>query len=485
MLTPLVLTQLLCAAVLALSGIAKLREPRASRDAFVALRLPDRLAAGAAPLLLPYAELVLAAGLLVTRGRLLAVVAGATGLLFVAYLVVIARALRFTEPVHCNCFGKIGDHSVSIRTLIRNVLLVLAAGAALLGALGGVAVIPVLTGPGAGSVWGWVAVAVLVAAVAVLILGRPAPEPEPVVEAAPVDERVPVAEAAPVERRLPDEVVTDSRTGALVRLRELGADGPMVLVTLTSGCGPCQRVAAQLPGWRAAGLPVRALVRLGATRLFPDPGGLAALEDHTGRVIPLVFGYHAPAAYLVGADGVLLAGPARGEDAVAALVGSLGEGPAYDPFRLPEDEPSEVGEEDYFRAPIPDVVLIDRDRQPTTLRSLAMLRAQLLVTVNCYCGPAMFTLARVADYRDRLPALDVRVLSSVDLARVPNLDPGVLASSVYDHDQIAHRALGITSSPAAVLIGADGLLAGGPVLGPEEVDAFIAEVEAQFAAAAD
>lgn len=482
MLTPLVLTQLLCAAVLALSGIAKLREPQASRDAFIALRLPQWLAAGPAPRLLPYAELVLAVGLLAGRGWMLVLFTGATALLFVAYLVVIGRALRFDEPVHCNCFGKIGDHSVSVRTLIRNWLLVVAAAGALFGALGGVAVVPVLTGPGAGSVWGWLIAALLCVAVGVLILGRGVPEAAPSAPAA----------ATGAARPLPELLVTDVDTGAQLDLRSLGSDGPVALVTVTFGCGPCLRVAGQIPVWRAAGLPVRTLVRHTHTRLFPDQDGLGALEDHTGQVIPELFGIQAPAAYVV-RDGRIEAGPAIGEEAVADLVRTLATDPdqvvdlGYDPFRLPEDEPAsapqETDEQEYVRSLIPDVVLLDREQQPTTLRTLALERAQLVITINCYCGPAMTALHRVARYREQLPQLGVRVLTSVDLTLIDDLDPEVLATSVYDHQQITHRALGITGSPAAVLLGADGLLAGGPVTGPDEVDAFVAEIVAQFAEA--
>lgn len=45
-------------------------------------------------------------------------------LLFVAYLVVIVRALGFGEPVTCSCFGKLGLGFVDRFTAVRNVVLV-------------------------------------------------------------------------------------------------------------------------------------------------------------------------------------------------------------------------------------------------------------------------------------------------------------------------------------------------------------------------
>ena len=72
--TPLVL----CAAVLLVSGVAKLREPQATRDAFVALRLPRRLADSPAPALLPWGELALGVLLLVGVGWVLLLATVAT-----------------------------------------------------------------------------------------------------------------------------------------------------------------------------------------------------------------------------------------------------------------------------------------------------------------------------------------------------------------------------------------------------------------------
>ena len=66
--SPLILATLLTAAVLLLSGVAKLREPQATRDAFSSLRLPGALARLGAPAVLPWAELALAAGLLLLPG---------------------------------------------------------------------------------------------------------------------------------------------------------------------------------------------------------------------------------------------------------------------------------------------------------------------------------------------------------------------------------------------------------------------------------
>ena len=89
-------------AVLATSGAAKLRDRRATRDAFDALRVPGIVPADPAAAALPWAELALAVLLLVAPGGWLVPVAVALVLLMVAYTGIIARALGFDEPVTCS-----------------------------------------------------------------------------------------------------------------------------------------------------------------------------------------------------------------------------------------------------------------------------------------------------------------------------------------------------------------------------------------------
>ena len=110
-------------AVLLTSGVAKLRDARATQDAFVALRVPTVVPAGPSAAALPWVEIVLAVLLLVSPAAVAWLPAAAVLLLMLAYTALIARALRFDEPVSCSCFGSIGHHEVGPQTLSRNVLL--------------------------------------------------------------------------------------------------------------------------------------------------------------------------------------------------------------------------------------------------------------------------------------------------------------------------------------------------------------------------
>ncbi len=124
---PFVVPPLLLIVTLVVSAVAKLRDPRDTSSVFLQLRLPRVLLRLRVPRLLPYGELVLAALLLLAPGAWYVVAATATLLLFVAYFLVILRAVRLPYPVRCGCFGRLGLGEVTRRTLARNgVLLALA-----------------------------------------------------------------------------------------------------------------------------------------------------------------------------------------------------------------------------------------------------------------------------------------------------------------------------------------------------------------------
>lgn len=127
------------------------------------------------------------------------------------------------------------------------------------------------------------------------------------------------------------------------------------------------------------------------------------------------------------------------------------------------------------------MLLARRDGAPVTMRELARQRAVLLVFMNCLCGPSWQVLGELDEMRKRLPVLDVHAVLSMPFQHVQHTDK--LPELLIDHGLYAWHALQLTSSPAAVLLGADGLLAGGPVSSLDEIHAFIDEIEEQLAEA--
>lgn len=287
---------LLLVVVLAVSAVAKVRTPRDTVSVFKQLKLPAFLLRLRAPRLLPYAELVLAAALLLAPGRWYAVPATAALLLFALYAVVILRALRLPYPVTCGCFGRLGLGEVTSRTLFRNVVLLLLALITWVDALRGNAVSDRL-GRHGGALWalGGLAAVALVLLVARLVVRRLGQRPGR-------DSYVPVP--------IPDGVLHDA-TGP-VPLWELSDRAARLLVF----CDPDRdvEVVARSAAWATALAPV-------LVHLVTDGPDLPAesLGDPDG-VLRSRLGVSSPGAVLLGTNRMLAGGPVAGLAGIEQLV---------------------------------------------------------------------------------------------------------------------------------------------------------------------
>lgn len=348
------LAPLTLAAVLVLSGVAKLRDSGSTVSVLRLLRLPGFVTNRATARALPFVELVTAA-LLVSPWRwpFLAGAVLALGL-FVIFWVVVVRAMGFDPRPTCGCFGRIGDHRITGRTVVRNTLLVALAGLALWIGLAGTSTGALLSRYTANDLW-WLLLTVVAAAVVVMVLGGGAP----------------VARATPHRHRA-----------------------------------------------------------------------------EQGRT----------------------ATPAAGAGTATPAAGAAQEQPV-DP------------ELDYVRLPIPRGVLVGRDHGTVALTHLARSQAQLVILVNCWCGPTLEALDRLPRWRERLPRLGVQMVFVPHPFDAGSLEP-TLTGIWWDPGSRVYDDLGVGSSPGAVLLGADGLLAGGPVNGVDGIERFVADIEAELAGAA-
>src|SRR6478752_401088 len=306
----LLLPVLTCAAVLIVSGVAKLRAPETIDSAFTSLEVPRALDTPFVRRLSPWVEVALGAWLLLATGVALVVVATLTLLLFVAYLVLVARAVRRPEPVDCGCFGALGDSQVTRVTVWRNAALVLSALLAVVAGLQGVGLIGAVVD---GDALPWIATATLMAAVAVLVAYR-APTTAPSSDGPRLD-----AEGNYQRQPTPRATVLTQK-GQLVLLSDQTRTSALLLVFLSPGCGPCGRLGPLLAGWNEelAPVSVRAVVNalpyLDGQSYF-DPFGTT--RD--------AFGVGTPAAVLLGTDGRLAGGPVQGEQEVRDFVAEVAE----------------------------------------------------------------------------------------------------------------------------------------------------------------
>jgi len=306
---PLLVPALVLAAVLTVSGLAKAADPDGTADAITALRLPPALLALRVPRLLPWAEVALAAVLLLAPGPGYAAAAALTLALMVVYVVVVGRALRFPDPVSCACFGRLGTGTVSRVALARNLVLTGLAALALGDALTHRAVLPRLRDLG-GDGWLWLSMVAAGALVTGLIAAPGAATPAP-----PSDEdylRAPIPHATLV-----------TLDGTPVTLRELARTRARLLVLVTLSCGSCLRVIDRLPGFAARTPELGTHVVIGtAEEAAQLPPGLDPLLD-PGAGLRELFEVRTPAAVLLGADGRLAGGPVVGFDAVTELMAAI------------------------------------------------------------------------------------------------------------------------------------------------------------------
>ncbi len=152
--------------------------------------------------------------------------------------------------------------------------------------------------------------------------------------------------------------------------------------------------------------------------------------------------------------------------AVATTVTIVGGRPA--PTITSTGEP----ELDYERRPIPYGVLTMPDGTTTTLAELASTQARLLVVLNPHCGPCVRTAEKLDAWADRLaPGVGV-----VAVHPVPGLDlPHRTVPAAVEPEHNVRRIFSV-GAPGAVLLGADGLMAGGPVAGAGDVERFVEEI---------
>ncbi len=303
-------------AVLLVSGAAKLRDRTATQDAFIALRVPAVVPAGPSAAALPWVEIALAVLLLVTPTGLAWVPAAAVLLLMLAYTALIARALRFDEPVTCSCFGSIGRHEVGPLILGRNVLLSLLAALVLWYVTDRGSAPAAMGDLGAA---GWWALLATASAVAVALLIAAPPGAGSSAGSSSTD-----GELQDYERRpIPYGVLTHLN-GNSATLVEAASTQARFLFFLNTHCGSCLRIAEKVDEWAdrldpAVGILVVYVDESAATAQVGHRPDLATWEPELNvqRILALP---GTPAAVLLGADGLLAGGPVTGEDNILELV---------------------------------------------------------------------------------------------------------------------------------------------------------------------
>ncbi len=147
------------------------------------------------------------------------------------------------------------------------------------------------------------------------------------------------------------------------------------------------------------------------------------------------------------------------------------------------DEPPVDDEEmeDYLRQPVPIGFLESEDGRRVQLRDLALRQPQLLIFMSIGCGACHIVAEWLPSFAERLEIVGINTVFTEPLDRVPeNLRPG---ATMWFDPQSEVSDLFASGRPAAVLFGADGMLAGGPVVGASAIEVFVDDIVAELASA--
>ncbi|GAA3930456.1 MauE/DoxX family redox-associated membrane protein [Microbacterium soli] len=332
---------LIVAAVLLVSGVAKLRTPD-DEAGWAELGVPAALRRAWLIRLHPIAEIVLAACLLLLGGVLGVLAAAVSTVLFLVYLVMVWLARRRTPDASCACFGE--RTPITTRTLLRNGWLVLLSALVLVG----IGAAPLWGGAVAAAfadlpvVWPWL-LALAGVAVTFVLTGRSSSAAGAVEEAdggtgAAAGGGASAGVAAGDGIAVDDDGLADyirTRTpavpvqlgdGTTENLRTLAGREPILLLAVSETCGACEPVIEGAPRWREL-LP-EVSVRL-LLRSSPDQSALTSAEepqtlhDPDDYVRGSIAEWRTPTAVLLGVDGLLAGGPVTGVEAIEDFIGDV------------------------------------------------------------------------------------------------------------------------------------------------------------------
>lgn len=136
---------------------------------------------------------------------------------------------------------------------------------------------------------------------------------------------------------------------------------------------------------------------------------------------------------------------------------------------------------DYERQPIPFAVLETEDGQTVTMHELTSSGAVLLLFLSPSCGSCLPVIERLPEWAAGLGPVSVRAVVWSPLDEAVAAQPHLAGRVLRDRDAITARIFRV-GTPGAVLLGADGALAGGPVQGAEVLD-FYEDVRAELVGA--
>lgn len=143
----------------------------------------------------------------------------------------------------------------------------------------------------------------------------------------------------------------------------------------------------------------------------------------------------------------------------------------------PEDDSSD--EDDYVRLPVPFVSAVDSQGQRVSVRNMAQSQARALFYVSPGCGPCITVMDRLHVLPASLGPVAIHTIVAHE-SSLEQLPESLRANALVDPDRSLASSFGMVSNPWAVVLGADGLLAGGPEAGSNAVSQLLDELVERF-----
>lgn len=309
------------------SGVGKLRHREQIPASFEALDIPPFLRKKWVYATFPWFEIILSGLILTIPGGMgLAIQLVALGVTLI-YFTLIARALTRPEAISCGCFGADNGKPVTLATLARNALLVLAASAGVVLAGSDAYVIGSLHEGGA---WAWLFAASLAAALAGLIgyelAPRKAADSFTAAPSTPTQAAVePTAHTDDYVRHpTPHAVLMKGR--ALFALTEVAKRKPLLVIWVQPGCSACRPVVEEASTWVHQLPNVEFMFAVGRPDIeeyFPQELRGHIVVDHQRQLGVQVGAMANPSAVLFGTDGWTAGGPVAGPQSIHDLVSDL------------------------------------------------------------------------------------------------------------------------------------------------------------------
>lgn len=479
----LLIARVLLGGVFLFAGFAKLRDPNGTRRAAVGFGVPELLA-GPIARVLPFAEIILALGLLPLATA--AWCATAIAVLLVAFSIAITISIASGRQTVCNCFGETSSAPVGWSSVARNVTL---------GAAAALIAWPRAAGAGPSLLAWWQdsspesrpALALALAAVlacaglAWVCLGllrqhgrlllriealeqaRPATAHVngPALSAPPAPGPVATPPGLPVGTPLPAFSLKDL-SGHRVGNSELRAlRRPVLLLFSDPNCGPCNSMRADLDRWAAQYADRFALVV--ATRGAKDANRKSyaktaaahVLLDGDTKLAGQLSTMPTPSAIVVDAEGVIRSDVAIGQRGIEALIASLA-GTVPSPSATAESGAASAAHAIGARVPGFDLPKATGGR----LSASALTGSRtLLVFWNPGCGFCMQMLAGLQRWETTRASDAPRMLLVSAGSPEENLVTGLTSPIGLDDDFTVGKALAVPGTPSAVLVDAEGRIA--------------------------